>query len=187
MAGSSFEQLMEEVLNQKRYMEELLAENYELRRQLAGLRDGRGIFLEIKGQRFSLVGETAADYTLVEPEQQETIVAEQVTTIMPISTEQATVIMPVSEAAIGTGILPETPVPSTDEFEQLPYSLNEEQEEVLAKSSSILESLLDDEFATAATSPMAVWQGSKTRKLTAIDEEEKAALRKQLVGSFLLE
>ncbi len=176
MAGSSFEQLMEEVLNQKRYMEELLAENYQLRRQLAGLRDGRGIFLEIKGQRFSLVGETAADYPLVEPEQQKTIVA-----------EQATVIMPVSEAAIGTGILPETPVPSTDEFEQLPYSLNEEQEEVLAKSSSILESLLVDEFATAATSPMAVWQGSKTRKLTAIDEEEKAALRKQLVGSFLLE
>ena len=178
---------MEEVLNQKRYMEKLLAENYELRRQLAGLRDGQGIFLEIQGQRFSLVGETAADYPLVVPEQQETIVAEQATTIMPISTEQATTIMPIGEAAIGSEIPLETPTPGTDELEQLPYALNQEEEEALAKSSSILESLLVDEFADAATSPMAVWQGSKTRKLTPIDEEEKAALRKQLVGSFLLE
>ena len=185
MAGSSFEQLMEEVLNQKRYMEELLAENYGLRRQLAGLRDGRGIFLEIQGQRFSLVGETAADYPLVVPEQQETIVAELATTMMPISAELATTITPISEAAIGSGIPLETPTPCTDEFEQLPYALN--QEEGLAKSSSILESLLVDEFAAAATSPMAVWKGSKTRKLVPIDEEEKAALRKQLVGSFLLE
>jgi hypothetical protein len=58
MAGTSFEQLMEEVLNQKQYMEELLAENYELRRQLAGLRDGLGIVLEIQGQRFSLAGDS---------------------------------------------------------------------------------------------------------------------------------
>ena len=176
MVGSSFEQLMEEVLSQKRYMEELLAENYDLRRQLAGLRDGRGIFLEIERQRFSLAGETAADFPKVEPEPQESFV-----------TEQATTTIPISEAAVGTGTTPETPRPSTDEFELLPYSLNKEEEEVLARTSSILEDMLDDEFATAATSPMAVWQGSKTRKLTAIDEEEKATLRKQLVGSFLLE
>jgi len=70
MAGTSFEQLMEEVLNQKQYKEELLSENYELRRQLAGLRDGLGIVLEIQGQRFSLVGETAAGFLLAEPEAQ---------------------------------------------------------------------------------------------------------------------
>jgi len=35
---------------------------------------------------------------------------------------------------------------------------------------------------------MAVWKGAKkTRKLTGIDEEEKATLRKELIGSFLLE
>ena len=65
-------------------------------------------------------------------------------------------------------------------FEQL-------MEEVLARTSSILEDMLDDEFATEVTRPMAVRQGSKTRKLAPIDEEEKATLRKQLVGSFLLE
>ena len=176
MAGTSFEQLMEEVLNQKQYMEELLAENYELRRQLAGLRDGLGIILEIQGQRFSLAGETAAGFLLAEPEEQETIFTEQPTTIMPIS-----------EAAVGTMTPLETPMPNTDDFELIPYSLNEEEEEVLARTSSILEDMLVDESATAVTSPMAVRQGSKTRKLAMIDEEEKATLRKQLVGSFLLE
>ena len=176
MAGTSFEQLMEEVLNQKQYMEELLAENYELRRQLAGLRDGLGIVLEIQGQRFSLAGETAAGFLLAEPVEQETIFTEQPTTTMPIS-----------EAAVGTGTPLETPMPNTDDFELIPYSLNEEEEEVLARTSSILEDMLVDESATAVTSPMAVRQGSKTRKLASIDEEEKATLRKQLVGSFLLE
>ena len=49
--------------------------------------------------------------------------------------------------------------------------------------------MLIDEFAAAATSPMtpAVWQGTMTGKAATIDEEEKAALRKQLIGSFLLE
>jgi hypothetical protein len=176
MAGTSFEQLMEEVLNQKQYMEELLAENYELRRQLAGLRDGLGIVLEIQGQRFSLAGDAAAGFLLAEPEAQETIFTEQPTTIMPIS-----------EAAVGTRTPLETPMPNTDDFELIPYSLNEEEEEVLARTSSILEDMLVDESATAVTSPMAVRQGSKTRKLAMIDEEEKATLRKQLVGSFLLE
>ena len=176
MAGTSFEQLMKEVLNQKQYMEELLAENHELRRQLAGLRDGLGIVLEIQGRRFSLAGETAAGFLLAEPEAQETIFTEQPTTVIPIS-----------EAAVGTGTPLETPTPNTDDFELLPYSLNEEEEEVLARTSSILEDMLDDEFATAVTSQMAVRQGSKTRKLVSIDEEEKATLRKQLVGSFLLE
>ena len=44
--------------------------------------------------------------------------------------------------------------------------------------------------AAAATSQMPVWRGSQTRKLPPVDlsdEEEKAALRKQLIGSFLLE
>jgi hypothetical protein len=177
MAGTSFEQLMVEVLNQKQYMEELLSENYELRRQLAGLRDGLGIVLEIQGQRFSLAGETAAGFLLAEPEEQETIFTEQPTTTMPIS-----------EAAVGTGTPLETPMPNTDDFELIPYSLNEEEEEeVLARTSSILEDMPVDESATAVTSPMAVRQGSKTRKLASIDEEEKATLRKQLVGSFLLE
>jgi hypothetical protein len=176
MGGSSFEQLIGEVFNQKQRMDELLAENYELRRQLADLRDGRGILLEIQGQLFSLDGEIVAQAPPVEPVSQEALVAEQATTIMHVS-----------EAAIGAGIFPETPVPGSDQFEQIPYSIDKEEEKVPSSSSSFLEEMLVDEFAAAATSPMAVWQGSKTRKLVAIDEEEKAALRKQLIGSYILE
>src|SRR5437660_1563547 len=111
MGGSSFEQLIGEVLNQKQLMDELLAENYELRRQLADLRDGRGIFLAIQDQLFPLVGEIVVDSPQVAPLSQETLVSEQATTIMPVS-----------EAAVGAGILPETPVPNIDQFEKSSYS-----------------------------------------------------------------
>lgn len=192
MSGSSFELLMEEVLNQKRIMDELLAENYSLRRQLADLRGGQGIFLGIQGQLFALNGETALHSPQVNPVAQNSPIEEQVTTFMPVreTIEQATTIMPMSEAAVATDTSKETPMPSTDPFEALSYSLNanSEQEETPAAPSTFLEDMLVDEFATAATSPMAVWKGVKrTRKLTDIDEEEKAELRKELIGSFLLE
>ena len=93
--------------------------------------------------------------------------------------------------------VPETPLPSYDEFEQVASYLDQEVEEVneeemlqtATPSSTFLEDMLIDEFAAAATSPMtaAVWQGAATKKAATIDEEEKAALRKQLIGSFLLE
>jgi hypothetical protein len=179
MSGSSFELLMEEVLNQKRIMDELIAENHNLRRQLTNLREGRGIFLEIQGQLFALDGETAFRSPQVGSTAQDAPIAEQATTIMPVS-----------EAAVATGTSKETVMPSTDPFEQLYHSLNAnaEEEEAPATTSTFLEDMLVDEFGAAATSPMAVWKGAKkTRKLTGIDEEEKAALRKELMGSFLLE
>ena len=110
---------------------------------------------------------------------------------MPVSEtmEQTMTIMPVSEAGIATGTSKETSMPSTEPFEQLSYSLNSEEEgEASETTSTFLEDMLVDEFATEVTSPMAVWKGAKkTRKLTGIDEEEKATLRKELIGSFLLE
>ena len=94
-------------------------------------------------------------------------------------------------------IVPETPLPSNDEFELVANYPDQEveevrEEEVLQKalpSSTFLEDMLIDEFAAAATSPMsaAVWQGNVSEKASSIDDEEKAALRKELIGSFLLE
>ncbi|OLE33939.1 MAG: hypothetical protein AUG45_05915 [Ktedonobacter sp. 13_1_20CM_3_54_15] len=204
MSGGSFELLMDEVLNQKRIMDELLAENHSLRRQLADLRGGRGIFLELQGQIFALDGETVFRSPEVDSTAQDFSIAEQATTFMPASEtmeqtmtimpvsetmEQTMTIMPVSEAGIATGTSKETPMPSTEPFEQLSYSLNSEEEgEASETTSTFLEDMLEDEFATAVTSQMAVWKGAKkTRKLTGIDEEEKATLRKELIGSFLLE
>ena len=192
MSGGSFELLMDEVLNQKRIMDELLAENHSLRRQLADLRGGRGIFLELQGQIFALDGETAFRSPQVDSTAQDFLIAEQATTAMPVSEtmEQAMTIAPVSGATVATGTSKETPMPSTDPFEQLSHSFNSnsEEEEASTTTSTFLEDVLVDEFATEVTSPMAVWKGAKkTRKLTGIDEEEKATLRKELIGSFLLE
>jgi hypothetical protein len=61
--------------------------------------------------------------------------------------------------------------------------------EQTASSATFLEEIMIDEFATASTKPMAVWNGpvKATKKLQDIDEEQKARLRRELTGSFLLE
>ncbi|MBA2677362.1 MAG: hypothetical protein H0U76_03045 [Ktedonobacteraceae bacterium] len=52
---SSFENLAQEIFQQKQRMDALLAENDELRRRIAELRDGRGLFIIIEGQRYSML------------------------------------------------------------------------------------------------------------------------------------
>ena len=54
MDGNYFDQLARELFKLKQLMDQLEAENRELRRLLADLRTGRGIFVEIAGRRFSL-------------------------------------------------------------------------------------------------------------------------------------
>jgi cell division protein FtsB len=49
-----FSQIAQAILKQKQRMEQLEAENRELRRYLDDLRTGRGIFVEISGRRFAL-------------------------------------------------------------------------------------------------------------------------------------
>lgn len=192
MGGSSYELIMQEVLNQKQRMDDLLAENRELRRQLADLREGHGIFVEIEGIQFALTNEMFADTSHVQavPAPQDTpAIVEPTPTPTPMP---VTVPAPVStsdESVMGT--IPETPFPTTDEFTPIAQFSDEvENEEELpapTQHSTFLEEMLIDEFASAATSPMAVWRGPETRKLDVIDEERKAALRKELIGSFLLE
>jgi cell division protein FtsB len=49
-----FDQLAQEIFKQKQLMDRLEAENRELRRQLAELRAGRGIYVDVSRSRFSL-------------------------------------------------------------------------------------------------------------------------------------
>lgn len=187
MGGSNFELLMEEVLNQKQLMDELMTENYNLRRQLADLREGRGIILDLQGQLFTLASETVVRTPDIGQTLQSSLVMEQPTTSMPASLAASpTSQIDQTEQLFGT--ISETPIPSIDQFEQMTQSFHvNAEEEAPATTSTFLEDMLVDEFATTATSPMAVWRGSKTRKLAMSDEEEKAELRKELIGSFLLE
>ena len=185
MGGSSFDLIMQEVFNQKQRMEELTEENRDLHRQLLDLCDGRGIFLEIYGKKFALVGEQV----VASPQAGST--AQNSPTV-----DQETIGMALNESPTNTVL--ETPPPGTNEFEQISDYYNHEVEEVeevqkegtaLTPTPTFLEEMLIDEFASASTSqlPVATWQDSGTSKPLLIDEEEKATLRKELIGSFLLE
>ena len=193
MGGSYFELIMQEVQQQKQRMDEMSAENHELRRQLADLRNGHGIFLNIEGTLFALnTDDVTHQYTAVLMEQPVLVTAPTPQSI-PVAFEPPPMSFLTTDSM---GTIPETPYPSTDEFMQIPQFVDElevaEAEVPAGYTSTFLEDMLVDEFAAAATSPMAVWKAPApvTRKLTAIDmddEAQKAALRKELIGSFLLE
>ena len=162
MRGDDFELIMQELRNQQQRMEELVAENRELRRQIAEWREGRGIFIEILGKRFALGREAVA----VSPE-----IASK-----PQNAPSRTQVLP-SVTDAPTTFIPETPRPSPDYLVEI---------KELSPSPAFLEEVILDEFASAATSPMAVWQEPAAKSPT-ITEDEKAALRRELMGSFLLE
>ena len=54
MDGNHFEHIAQELVKQKQLMDQLEAENRELRQRLADLRAGRGICVDIAGSRFAL-------------------------------------------------------------------------------------------------------------------------------------
>jgi hypothetical protein len=171
-SGSNFELIMQEVLTQKQLLEDLQSENDELHRQLAGLREGRGIFVDILGKRFPLVELPESD----SPNREATPGAD-------LSLQETTEIL--SESLPSS--IPETPVPA------LKSSVEEDQEDlptyVNPTKSTYLEEAMLDEFSAAATremSQIAVWSGPITNPPT-FDEKEKENLRRELSGSFLLE
>jgi len=171
-SGSNFELIMQELLKQKQLLENLQSENDELHRQLAELREGRGIFVDILGKRFPLVEVPVSD-SLNRTATPVTELTLQETTENP------------SESSPSS--LPETPVPA------LESPVEEIQEDlptyVTPAMSSYLEEAMLDEFAAAATREMAqvaVWSGPITNPPT-FDEKEKENLRRELSGSFLLE
>jgi hypothetical protein len=188
MSDRGFDFIAQAMMKQKQLMDELENENRELRRQITDLRAGYGIFIEVEGKRFPIKGEM--------------VVAQAA----PVSY----VIQPDFSAYFTAPSLPEEPLSPINEkmqnetrnetmqnaevvqalevsaVEELPLQQVEEQEP--EKASTFLEEIMIDEFATASTSPMAVWGGaSKKQEQEQIDEEQKAALRRELMGSFLLE
>lgn len=189
---SSFELILEEVIKQKQVLEELLAENEALRQQLVDLRAGKGIAVEILGQRYLLTSEEPA--------------AEPKVTSVAMPDEITEVQIPVLEA---TPSQPLEPVAVEPVAQASPAIFNEEQtigtqarrdtsddfllEEVSgdgtpfpATTASFLEEAMLEEFANATTRQMHVWNGPITNHPT-LDDNEKATLRKELMGSFLLE
>jgi hypothetical protein len=160
----SFELVTQALLKQKQYLEELQRENQELHQQLADLRAGNGISIDILGQRFLLAVTAPDGDVMLEATLQTSVVTHQA----PKG--------PLFE-------VPETPAPGKNlsDMDRTTEELSP------SPSSEFLHEMIIDEFATAATSPMAVWRGPTKKPQANDDEEEKAALRRQLMGSFLLE
>jgi hypothetical protein len=172
-SGSGFEQIMHDLLKQQQLLEDLEAENRELHHQLADLRAGRGIVIDILGQHFSLTGELVGASQEKAPGLQDDLSMQETSMIVNISTDVAS--MP---------SIPETPVPDMDVIME---ELSEDTSpSTPAASPILLEEMLLEEFTSAAGNQMAVWSGPVTMPAE-IDEAEKAALRRELMGSFLLE
>ena len=53
----SFEALAQEIFQQKQRIDALQAENEELRRHIAEIRDGRGLFIIVEGQRYAMLSQ----------------------------------------------------------------------------------------------------------------------------------
>ncbi len=172
MGGSSFDLLLQEVTSQKQYLEQLIEENQNLQRQLADLRAGRGIVLEVCGQQFSLNGNLISDTS-----------SREVSPVQDTSVPHETMSMPLSDTPISA-------IPETEPAAE-PLS-NDSKQQPIANNTSFLEELLVDEFTAATTSPMQAWKNAQAQEAgqhapEEIDEDEKAALRRDLIGSFLLE
>ncbi len=163
--SNRFDSIAQAILKQKQMMDELQRENRELRRQLADLRAGHGIFIEMAGQRIPLKGEITLSQNII----QQDFSPAPTTSSLPevaVEREESAKIAPTPEVS---------PLADT--------SVEEEKE----KAPTFLEEIMLDEFVAASTSPMAVWKGPVNKPEEQIDEEQKAALRRELMGSFLLE
>ncbi len=189
MGGSGFDQLAQEIIKQKHIMDKLVAENQDLHRQLADLRAGRGIFIEINGQRFALAQNTN-NSTSDAPVQEEVIIETAVA--MPqqeqtVTNETQNRVEPHVSTVQSSPTLPLPPVATTH------HSGSQSK-----KQTTFLEEVMIDEFASAMTSPLALRKDSKQQKAITETktqppvaeedkEEDKATLRKELMGSFLLD
>lgn len=233
-SSSGFDNILEALIQQKQVLEDLHAENETLRQQLADLRAGHGIFIEILGTRIPLTsisdahdadgvsGENAPAINAIE----ETAPVPAVAVAPPVENDawlldtsviqlpepdpalQETTMVP---AAGGDFTLQPTasissedlqgeeqgaPSPASD-FVIEDVSENESESPVPAGSSaSFLEDALVAEFATASTRHVGNWSGPITNNPIPngpitnnpdLDEEAKAALRRELMGSYILE
>jgi hypothetical protein len=231
-SSSSFESILEALIQQKQVLEDMQAENETLRQQLADLRAGHGVFLEILGTRFPLAGTPDTHvYDVVSDGNTPAFNAIEETAPVPIVTSRADQDASLQEtsaiqlpepdpalqetmmvAATGSDLALQptasisseslqmaehgTPLSGSD-FVIEDVSENENGIPVPAgSSSSFLEDALLAEFATASTRHVGNWSGPITNSPIPngpitnnpdLDEEEKAALRRELMGSYILE
>ncbi|HEY4384215.1 MAG TPA: hypothetical protein VGN34_07065 [Ktedonobacteraceae bacterium] len=191
--GNNFENIAQEIMHLQQRMAALRAENTDLRQQLTNLRSGRNILIEIAGKRFSFsygttdAAETPAKETVsVTEAPAEKVVAaptlpEQPST-PPIQMEPSSPISSTAEVPLDYPTTPRIKAQQDGEKDETQNAEKKNQ----ARPSTFLEEIMLDEFAAAASTPLAVWTGP-LKKPEPISEDQKEALRRELMGSFLLE
>lgn len=161
-SDSSFELIMQELYRQKQHSEKLQEENQEMRRQLTDLRAGHGIAIDILDQRFIL--DTTSPTSEVTP--QISPIRHQPPITIALEDQATSVI----EARFADNDritdAPTVPPPLSTEFSK--------------------EMQLDQVASGTTSSSLAVWPGP-TKNPSTQGEEEKETLRRELMGSFLLE
>ncbi|HEX4206253.1 MAG TPA: hypothetical protein VHZ51_19050 [Ktedonobacteraceae bacterium] len=159
MGGSYFDQIAHKILEQKQLMETLAEENRALRQQLADLRAGKGIFIDIHGQRFALQHHEK---------------------LLSTSTDSAQQTVQESEATM----VPSMPA---DEISEATAPQAEATQEQQQHAPAFLEEVMLDEFATAMTNPMQTIEHRQNQQQQKSNEEQKALLRRELLDSYILE
>ncbi|QBD82419.1 hypothetical protein EPA93_43175 [Ktedonosporobacter rubrisoli] len=173
MGDSYFDLISQELLKQQRVMEQLEDENRELRRQLADLRAGHGIFIEICGQRFALATEASAPIVTYDIQTQQELVPFYQTS----SSEDEAISVETDATAYPT---PPVPIAQQSDIAYLPFEGTERIE-----PPTFLEEVILDEFAAAMTNPMEAQKAPAEKAQP--NEAQQATLRRELMGSFLLE
>jgi hypothetical protein len=195
MGGNRFDQLVQEILKQKQLMDALEAENSELRQQIADLGSGRGIFVDIYGTRFAL----RDDSSLVQTIHASSTPVSTSPLKSAVAASAPSVTRPLNQHMVGTPTeeIPQIPFPLQEQsvIEPVSPSHNEGDQIATREESTFLEEILIDGFANALTSPNATWQEPVDKKPAkpqgkpeeSINEKQKEVLRRELLGSFLLE
>lgn len=172
MSSNSFELITQELLKQQQIMNILQAENRELCQQLVDLRTGRGIFIEINGKRFALNASfISEEFFARQSSSSETQEANSVVA------EEATIAI--------------SKVVRTDTAKSVSPSQNDNQPEIRA-ATTFLEEAMISEFASAMNdSPQTVLQDlpnqQQEHKQEKREEEQMVVLRRDLMGSYLLD
>jgi hypothetical protein len=195
MTENHFDQIAQAILKQKQLMDSLEAENHELRTQIADLRSGRGIFIDLRGSRFALRNDSSLPQTCTASSAPTS--ASPSTSTVATSTPPATPVFNQSIVEAPTAAIAEvTPQPQEQSVtEQVLPSNNNADNKSSSGEPTFLEEIMIDEFANALTSPNAVWQDPTEKKQSTpqpkpqdpINEKQKETLRRELMNSFLLE
>lgn len=184
MGGSSFDLIAQEIQKQYNIMEEMKAENRKLHQQLTDLRAGQGIFLEISGTRLALEVPIAPTAPL--PPAQPTASIPTATSRPPQNakklSEEQVATADQANSQITTSLRKQAMAPDT-------ANVSPQGVEITRRPSTFLEEIMLDEFESALTAPTTttIIRQEQEHKSEIAEEDKKAALRHELIGSFLLE